>query len=47
VAAGWAGHATWDFAHLTAGRVVSWSFAEWCAVFDLLGSVGRLAVAML
>ena len=47
VAAGWAGHAAWDFAHLWADRVVSRSFAEWCAVFDLLGAVGILAVAML
>jgi hypothetical protein len=47
VAAGWAGHAAWDFAHLRADRVVSRSFAEWCGVFDLFGAVGILAVAML
>ena len=47
VAAGWAGHAVWDFAHLRADRVVSRSFAEWCGVFDLLGAVGILAAAML
>ena len=47
VAAGWAGHATWDFAHLWADKVVSRSFAEWCAVFDLLGAVGIIVVAML
>ena len=47
VAAGWAGHALWDFAHWRADRVVSRSFAEWCGVFDLLGAVGILVVAML
>jgi hypothetical protein len=47
VAAGWAGHAAWDFAHLRADKVVSRSFAKWRAVFDLLGAVGILAVAML
>ena len=47
VAAGWAGHALWDFAHLRADKVVSRSFAEWCGVFDLLGAVSILAVAML
>ena len=47
VAAGWAGHAAWDFAHWRADKVVSRSFAEWCGVFDLLGAVGILVVAML
>lgn len=47
VAAGWAGHAAWDFAHWRADKVVSRSFAEWCGVFDLLGAVGILAAAML
>jgi hypothetical protein len=47
VAASWAGHATWDSAHLRAEEVVSWSFAEWFGVFDLLGAGGILAVAML
>jgi hypothetical protein len=42
VAAGWLGHAAWDFAHLRADRVVSRSFAEWCAVVDLLGGVAIL-----
>ena len=48
VAAGWAGHSVWDFVHLLADRrVVSRSYAEWCAVVDLLGAVSILAVAML
>ena len=47
VAAGWAGHAAWDFAHWRANKVVSRSFAEWCGVFDLLGAVGILVVAMM
>jgi hypothetical protein len=44
VAAGWFGHAAWDFAHLRADKVVSRSFAEWCAVFDFLRAVGILAL---
>jgi hypothetical protein len=47
VAAGWLGHAAWDFAHLRADKVVSRSFAEWCAVVDFLGGVGILVVPML
>jgi hypothetical protein len=47
VAAGWAGHALWDFAHLLADKVVARSFAEWCGIFALLGAVGILVVAML
>ena len=46
VAAGWFGHAAWDFAHLRADRVVSRSFAEWCAVFDVLRAVGILLLPM-
>src|SRR5688500_2453322 len=42
VAAGWFGHAAWDFAHFRADKVVSRSFAEWCAVFDSLRAVGIL-----
>lgn len=36
VAAGWFGHGLWDLAHLRADSVVSRSFAEWCAVIDIL-----------
>jgi hypothetical protein len=46
VAAGWFGHAAWDFAHLRADKVVSRSFAEWCAVFDFLRAVGILVLPM-
>jgi hypothetical protein len=46
LAAGWFGHAAWDVAHYRADKVVSRSFAEWCAVFDALGAVGILIVTM-
>lgn len=39
VAAGWLGHGVWDLAHLTLERlkgVVAPTFAEWCAVVDVL-----------
>jgi hypothetical protein len=39
VAAGWFCHGLWDLAHLTLERlkgVVAPSFAEWCAVVDVL-----------
>lgn len=44
LAAGWLGHAAWDFAHYRADKVVSRSFAEWCAVVDFLGGVAILAL---
>src|SRR5918998_2036836 len=46
VAAGWIGHAAWDFAHLRADKVVSRSFAEWCTVFDILRAIGILILPM-
>jgi hypothetical protein len=46
VAAGWFGHAAWDFAHFRADKVVARSFAEWCAVFDFLRAVGILVLPM-
>jgi hypothetical protein len=46
VALGWLGHAGWDWWHHRAGTVVSRSFAEWCGVFDALGALGIVAVAM-
>ena len=46
VAAGWFGHAAWDFAHFRADKVVSRSFAEWCAVFDVLRAVGILVLPL-
>jgi hypothetical protein len=36
VAAGWFAHGIWDVAHLRVDKVVSRSFAEWCAVVDVL-----------
>ena len=47
VAAGWAGHAAWDFFHLRYDKVVARSFAEWCGIFDLLGAVSILLVSLL
>jgi hypothetical protein len=46
LAAGWIGHAAWDFAHWRADKVVSRSFAEWCGVFDLAGGIGILLLPM-
>jgi hypothetical protein len=46
VAAGWFGHSVWDFAHFRADKVVSRSFAEWCAIFDFLRAVGILFLPM-
>ena len=46
VAAGWFGHAAWDLAHLRADKVVSRSFAEWCAVFDALRALGILLLPL-
>ncbi|MGH2712995.1 MAG: hypothetical protein ACRDM7_03740 [Thermoleophilaceae bacterium] len=42
VAAGWFGHGLWDAAHFRADAVVARSFAEWCAVFDLLRGLAIL-----
>jgi hypothetical protein len=39
VAAGWFLHGIWDLLHLRADKVVSRSFAEWCAVIDILIAV--------
>lgn len=44
VAAGWLGHAAWDAAHHWADRVVARSFAEWCAVFDVLRATAILVL---
>ena len=46
VAAGWFGHAAWDFAHFRVDKVVSRSFAEWCTVFDVLRAIGILILPM-
>lgn len=42
VAAGLIGHATWDFIHLRADKIVARSFAEWCGVLDLTLGLGVL-----
>jgi hypothetical protein len=42
VAAGWLGHTVWDIAYLRADKVVTRSFAERCAVFDLIGGISIL-----
>jgi hypothetical protein len=47
LAAGWLGHAVWDIAYLRADKVVSRSFAEWCAVFDFIGGVSILVLPAL
>ncbi len=36
LAVGWAAHGLWDLWHLRRDAVVSRSYAEWCAVVDLL-----------
>jgi hypothetical protein len=36
VAAGWFLHGVWDVVHLKLDRVVARSFAEWCAVVDVV-----------
>jgi hypothetical protein len=36
VAAGWLLHGVWDLVHLKLDRVVARSFAEWCAVVDVV-----------
>ncbi|MFI1486205.1 hypothetical protein [Streptomyces sp. NPDC020747] len=42
VAAGWFFHGVWDFVHLRLDKVVARSFAEWCAVVDVLVAVHLL-----
>lgn len=40
VAAGWFLHGVWDVVHLKLNLVVARSFAEWCAVVDVLVAAG-------
>jgi hypothetical protein len=40
VAAALLGHAAWDAAHWRANKIVKRSFAEWCAVLDLVVGLG-------
>jgi hypothetical protein len=46
LAAGWLGHGVWDYAHFRADKVVSRSFAEWCAVFDVLRAAAFVFLPM-
>lgn len=46
IAAGWAGHGLWDLWHLLRDRAVSRTFAEWCAVVDLLAAAGLVVMAL-
>ncbi|MDG4789384.1 hypothetical protein O7626_26250 [Micromonospora sp. WMMD1102] len=39
VAAAWLAHGIWDLIHLKLDRVVAPTFAEWCAVIDILIAV--------
>jgi hypothetical protein len=36
VATGLIGHGVWDIIHYWANKVAARSFAEWCAVYDIL-----------
>ncbi|HEU0287407.1 MAG TPA: hypothetical protein VFR22_10215 [Nocardioidaceae bacterium] len=40
MAAAWLSHAAWDFVHLWRDKVVTRSYAEWCAVVDLCVAFG-------
>jgi hypothetical protein len=44
VAAGLIAHAAWDVVQWRADAVLARSFAEWCAVYDLVIGVGLLVV---
>jgi len=45
VAGGWFLHGVWDFVHLRLDKVVSRSYAEWCAVVDVLVAAELLLLA--
>ena len=47
VAAGWLGHAVWDWVHLAKDRTVSRSFAEWCGAVDVLIAASLIVVPLL
>ncbi|WUH98539.1 hypothetical protein OHR68_34315 [Spirillospora sp. NBC_00431] len=40
VAAGWFAHGLWDIVHLKLDKVVLRSYAQWCAVVDILIAAG-------
>ncbi|MGW7052236.1 hypothetical protein [Streptomyces sp. NPDC054887] len=45
LAAGWLGHAAWDFVHHRSGRVVPRAWSEWCCVVDACGAVSMAVLA--
>lgn len=47
VAAGWLAHGIWDWVHLAKDRVVSRSYAEWCAALDVAVAVGLVVAPLL
>jgi hypothetical protein len=47
LAAGWFGHAVWDWVHLSRKRVVEPSYAECCGTIDVLAAVGLVALPLL
>ncbi len=47
VAAGWLAHGIWDIVHLIRDRVVSKSWAEWCAVVDILIAASLIIVPLI
>ncbi|MFI0366851.1 hypothetical protein ACH35V_03165 [Actinomadura sp. 1N219] len=44
VAAGWFAHGIWDLVHLKLDKVVLRSYAQWCAVVDVLIAAGLVVV---
>lgn len=47
VAGGWFAHGLWDAVHLWTDRAVSRSYAEWCAVVDILVAAELVAAGLL
>jgi hypothetical protein len=46
VAAGWLGHAAWDWLHVVRDRVVKRWYAECCSTLDVVVAVGLIAAAL-
>lgn len=47
VAAGWLAHGSWDIVYLIKNRLVSKSWAEWCAVVDILIAASLIIVPLI
>lgn len=47
VAAGWLAHGIWDIVYLINDRLVSKSWAEWCAVVDILIAASLIIVPLI